>query len=110
MLQPCDVGVMRYLKYGIKMHYLKWASLKYINFENFKPLSVPDLSDISAWVADMFPGIYEKYVRCAFEYIDYSNNNVSISPTSYPNKLFLTFHSSDCESIVSNDPIQINDL
>lgn len=61
-------------------------------------------------VADLFSDVSAKFIRSICDHIDYSNNNVSLSATPYPNALVPYFESSDIKSIVSNDVIQINDL
>lgn len=85
---------------------MKWASLKYLNFDSSKSLPVPNRDGISAWVAEVFSAISVDCIRSIFEHIDYSNNNVSPPP----NTLFLNIDNSDSERIGGNDLIQINDL
>lgn len=88
-----------------RKHCMKWASLKYLKFDNSEPHLVFDRSDIFACLADKVFSISADSTRPTFEQIGYSNDNVLTPPTLYSNRPIPNVESFDSGGRVSNDAI-----
>ena len=75
VLQPCDVGVMRPFKNGIRKEYSKWASYMYSNLGPVYKLLVPERSDVLKWIDHSWSTVSSQSIRDTYRYIGLIHND-----------------------------------
>lgn len=110
VLQPCDVGVIRSLKNGIRKHYMEWASAKYLTVDTRSSLPAPNKREVSLWTLNSFNAISEECVRATFDHIGFTEIGLDQACTPYPDTPFPFFNDFDNNSVADLDAVDINQI
>ena len=82
VLQPCDVGVMRPFKSGIRKEYGKWASYMYSNLSAADKLPVPERSDVLKWIDESWSTVSAESIVDTFKHIGLTHSDSNATWTS----------------------------
>lgn len=85
VVQPCDVGVMKSLKGGVRKGYMEWASKNYTNLSDSSKLPYPDRKDIAVWLAQSWSQISEDCIYDTFDHIGLVKGANTPPDTPFPN-------------------------
>lgn len=107
VLQPCDVGIMKSLKGGIRQCYTKWAAQNLCGLPSDQSIPTPDRKDVSEWISRVFHTISSECITATFSHIGFLPEHESPPLTPFPLTPFPYFDDHDGEVISYEDVVHV---